>query len=159
MALTAKSVVKNKFWILEDNGEKVGSIVSSPAGYMLISNNHRERFDNFNVLKSHYNIHVDKNSTVKSPAGITHEIYGFATDHKPFNALWDVPHKVPVFTKERKSKSFYCAGYYVVKPNEDWEINFCPKLITINRYPYFGPFQTAEQAATILKDVTHGTVS
>ena len=36
MQYVAKSVLENKFWILEDNGQKVGTIRSNENGVTLI---------------------------------------------------------------------------------------------------------------------------
>ena len=65
--------------------------------------------------------------------------------------MWDIKHKFPVYTKSNKSKSFFCAGYYVVKLNECWTEAFCPKLISLNRYPFYGPYKTQEGMADQLK--------
>ena len=56
--------------------------------------------------------------------------------------MWDLKKKLPLFTKSEKSKSVYCAGYYIIKFNKGWVKSFCPKLITIERYDYKGPFKT-----------------
>ena len=45
------------------------------------------------------------------------------------------------FTKSEKSKSLYCAGYYIIKFDKGWVKSFCPKLITIERYESRGPFK------------------
>jgi len=67
-------------------------------------------------------------------------VYGFPVGSKPHNVLYNVPRKLPVYTKTSKSRSYYCAGYYLIKLKDEWETQFCPKLITVNRYPTQGPF-------------------
>jgi hypothetical protein len=65
-----------------------------------------------------------------------------------------------VFTKGTKSKSFFCAGYYIVKFNNGWVKSYCPKLITLNRYPYAGPYPTLEEMQENLRianGALHGT--
>ena len=49
------------------------------------------------------------------------------------------------YTKEKKSKSFFCAGYYAVKYKE-WGVHFCPKAIIVYNYDFEGPFKTTEEA-------------
>ena len=56
--------------------------------------------------------------------------------------MYDVKRKLPLFTKSNKSKSAYCAGYYVIKFDKGWVKSFCPKLITIERNESKGPFKT-----------------
>ena len=48
--------------------------------------------------------------------------------------MYDVKRKLPLFTKSKKSKSLYCAGYYIIQFEKGWVKSFCPKLITIERY-------------------------
>ena len=56
--------------------------------------------------------------------------------------MFDIKRRLPLFTKSEKSKSIYCAGYYIIKFNKGWVKSFCPKLITIERYKSKGPFKT-----------------
>jgi hypothetical protein len=144
MSLLAKQVVKNKCWIVEDGGIKVGTILSSPAGVTLVQDGYRERFSSLKLLSERHNIIVDKTKPVKIIKE-THDVYGYPCEHKANNILWDVQHKLPIFTKGNKSKSFFCAGYYIVQFNNGWVKSYCPKLITLNRYPYQGPYKTQEE--------------
>jgi len=139
MTLLAKSVVKNKCWIVEDNGKKIASILANAEGVTLIKNNGRERFTSLKLLSERYNIIVDKTKPQKTITE-SHDVYGYPCEHSAQNILWNVQHRLPIFTKGNKSKSFFCAGYYIVKFNNGWVKSYCPKLITLNRYPYQGPY-------------------
>ena len=70
------------------------------------------------------------------------EVSGYPTSCNPYNTMYDVRRKLPLFTKSTKSKSLYCAGYYIIEFDKGWVKSFCPKLITIERYNYKGPFTT-----------------
>ena len=144
MSLLAKPIVKNKCWIVEENGAKVASILANEYGVTLVKNGQRERFPSFKLLSDRYNIVIDKTKPVKT-INENHNVYGFPCDHNPHNVLWDVKHRLPIFTKQNKSKSFFCAGYYIIKFNFGWAKSYCPKLITLNRYLYQGPFATREE--------------
>ena len=159
MSLLAKSIIKNKCWIVEQDGTKVGTIMANPNGVVYQVNHRREQFPSLKLLSDRYNIIVEKSPAkkAKTPA---HEIYGFPCKNNPYNVLWDVKHKLPIFTKSAKSKSFFCAGYYIIKFNNDWVKAFCPKLITLNRYPYAGPYDSAEEMQERLRianGALHGT--
>lgn len=145
MSLLAKAVVKNKCWVVEDDlHNKVGTIFANSQGVTLITEEKREQFASLKLLSDKYNIVVDKTKPTRIIAE-THSVYGFPCDYKAHNILWDVKHKLPIFTKGNKSKSFFCAGYYIVKFNNGWVKSYCPKLITLNRYPYAGPYDTLEE--------------
>lgn len=144
MSLLAKPIIKNKCWIIEQDGNKVASILTGPEGVTLIHKGRRESFSSIKKLSDRYNIIVDKSLPKKVPKE-SHDVYGYPCDYNAQNILWDVPKRLPVFTKGTKSKSFFCAGYYIVKFNNGWVKSYCPKLITLNRYPYQGPFNTQEE--------------
>ena len=83
-----------------------------------------------------------KSKKKKEKSAELHEVHGFPTSQRAWNVLWDVKHQFPVYTKTSKSKSYYCAGYYVIKFNNGWVKSYCPKFITLNRYEFKGPFKT-----------------
>ena len=156
MSLLAKPIVKNKCWVVEQDGTKVASILTSPNGVTLVHKGRRERFGSLKLLSERYNLIVDKTKPAKVPQE-THTVYDYPCEHKPNNVLWDVKHKLPIFTKGNKSKSFFCAGYYIVQFNNGWVKSYCPKLITLNRYPYAGPFTTKEEMQFHLRIANGGT--
>ena len=159
MSLLAKAIVKNKCWIVEDNGHQVGTILTNPQGVVYQHDHKKEQFASLKLLSDRYNILVDK-SPPKKIVTEAHEVYGYPCDYKANNILWDVKHKLPIFTKGSKSKSFFCAGYYIVKFNNGWVKSYCPKLITLNRYAYAGPYDTAEEMQENLRianGALHGT--
>lgn len=144
--LTATQIVKNKFWIVEKDGEKVATIQTSMHGVSFVRNEHREYFPSIKLLKSKYNITFRAKEAV-SPAAFA--VHSYPCDHFPHNALFDNAKKLPLFTRSMSSKCVYCAGHYLVKINEVYEHLFCPKLITLNRNEYIGPFQTTAEISVI----------
>ena len=157
MSLLAKPIVKNKCWIVEDNGKKYGTILANTAGVVLVKDNQRERFPNLKLLSDRYNIVVDKAKPIKTITE-SYGVYGFPCDYNAQNILWDVKHRLPIFTKGSKSKSFFCAGYYIVKFNNGWVKSYCPKLITLNRYEYQGPYETLEEMQEQLRIANGNTI-
>jgi hypothetical protein len=144
--IKAKPVLKDKFWIVEDEGERVGTLTVSDDKYMLSSTSKGVRFfDNKRQLEKTLGKTVFEKATVTSTVtAVEHdkEVYGYPTSTTPYNTLYDVKQKLPLFTKSAKSKSLYCAGYYVIRFDKGWVQSHCPKLITLERYEYKGPFKT-----------------
>ena len=142
--LIARPVLKNKFWIVESHGNKVATIqAAEDGGFVYVHDDARERFATIKLLTKTYNVTFDKTAPKKEKAATeSHDVHGFPISHKPWNVLWDVKHQFPVYTKTSKSKSYYCAGYYVIKFNNGWVKSYCPKFITLNRYEFKGPFKT-----------------
>lgn len=151
--IIAKPVVKNKFWIVEADGNKVGNIQAcDEGGFVYVHNNQREMFANIKLLSSKYNITFAKPEKVKKVKQDTYDVYGFPTNTQPNNEVLDVQRYLPIYTKGSKSKSFFCAGYYIIKFSSTWVRAYCPKLITLNRYEYEGPFKTQERMLEAMKE-------
>lgn len=138
--LRAKPVVKDKFWIVEEGDRKVATIQAiDEGGFVYVHDDQRERFPTVNLLKKKLNIVFDK-ATKKHKPKISHEVHGYPCSARPFNQLWDVTKRIPIYTKTEKSKSYFCAGYYLIKFSNNWVKAYCPKLITLQRYEFQGPF-------------------
>jgi hypothetical protein len=95
------------------------------------------------------NLFEEKKSPKFEIEPLTHRIYDFPCSSKPFEAVYNVKKKLPLFAKSAKSKSQYCAGYYVIKFRKGWVKSYCPKLITLERYPFHGPFKSELEMKTM----------
>ena len=89
-------------------------------------------------------IHFERDA-LKHEKPAANLVHGYPAHGRVFNAIWDVPHKLPLFTKTRKSKSWFAAGWYRVCKNKNWRIIQDPKLITLERYPYKGPYKSQQE--------------
>tara|TARA_B100000925_G_C21948941_1_gene448023 strand:- start:218 stop:721 length:504 start_codon:yes stop_codon:yes gene_type:complete len=142
MTIKAKPILKNKFWIIESNGERIGTLSKQEDKRLMYScATGTEYFTDTKSFNSFIGgVSWDKASI--SDGSSTKEIHGFNTSTSPFNVMYNVQKKLPLFTKSKKSKSLYCAGYYIIKFEKGWVRSFCPKLVTLEKYPYKGPFKT-----------------
>lgn len=152
----AKPVVKNKFWIVESGGEKIATIQAvDEGGFAYVHNEEREIFPTIKLLSSRYNIEFVKAEKLVREKLEVYDVYGFPTPNRPNNEVLDVQRYLPIYTKTPKSKSFFCAGYYIVKYSSTWVRAYCPKLITLNRYEYQGPFKSAERMLEAMKEANN----
>lgn len=143
--IVAKPVIPNQYWILRQDDRKVGNIQAEPGGFAVKINNEVRKFKSITTIKKNVDISFEsvKKSKLSSP---DNEIYGYPTTHHPYNAIYDVRHQVPLWTREPRSKSWLTAGWYRVKQGKHWEVVECPKLILLERYPYQGPYRTQQEA-------------
>lgn len=142
--LHAKPIVDGKFWIVEQDGLKVATLHKKENNrYVLSSNSAEVSFNKKEELTKEFgpNFFLSKHP-VKISAVEPNECYGFPTSCKPYNSVYDVKRKLPLFTKSDNSKSLYCAGFYTIKFEKGWVKSFCPKVITIERNEHKGPFKT-----------------
>ena len=138
--IKAKTILKNKFWIVEESGEKIGTLSYNDERFMLSSSGGVSFFKTKKAVEKKLGSTIfDREPTAKIE--VTKEIYGYPTSTTPYNVIYDVHRKFALFTKSLKSKSLYCAGYYIIRFEKGWVKSFCPKLITLERYEYHGPFK------------------
>jgi hypothetical protein len=145
---TVKVIIPNKSWLIENQGEKVGTLQKEKSGFTILNNGQKYEVGNAkNVLDT---LGIDMTELVKvkkipTVKEITNTVYDFLCSSKPFNPVYNVRKKLPIYAKSTKSKSQYCAGYYVIQFRKGWVKSFCPKLITLERYPFKGPFRTEQE--------------
>jgi len=144
MTVNAKTLLKDKFWIVEQGGQRLGTLTLSDDRYMFASKSETCFFDNLRQMKKKFGVDIVWSDSNTKQEKVVEELtaYGYPTSVAPFNSMFDVKKKLPLFTKSHKSKSLYCAGYYIIKFDKGWVKSFCPKLITIDRYESRGPFKT-----------------
>jgi hypothetical protein len=150
--IKTKTILKDKFWILEDEGVRVGTLSISEDKFMFSGPNGTKYFDSERALKKTFGKGVMINEVPAQEDNVItdKEVYGYSTSTVPYNPLLDVQRKLPLFTKSKKSKSLYCAGYYIIHFDKGWVKSFCPKLITVERYETKGPFKTDIEMRTAL---------
>jgi len=154
--LQAKSIINDKFWIVEKDGEKYATLRRNDDNRFVLSNKTGTRsFTNKESIMDHYGKDFFIVDIVKEAidAGPT-DVHNFPACVIPQNAMFDVQQKLPLFTKSKESKSIYCAGYYTIRFEKGWVKSFCPKLITLQRYDYRGPFRTEMEMKQVLSNVS-----
>lgn len=144
--IVAKPVIDKQFWILKKDDQKVGNIQATNTGYQITIDNKVASYKTIPMLCRREHIEFEKPvKPTQIPANIVH---GFEVSGKVYNPLWNVQLKLPLFTREEKSKSWFAAGWYSVKQHRKWKPVQNPKLITLERYAYQGPFHTKEEASS-----------
>jgi len=152
----AKPIIKDKFWIVEKDGSKFATLRKNDDNRFIMSNETGIKvYDTKESLTRQFgsNFFIAKIIKEADNAPIN-EVHGYATSAAPHNAMFDVKRKLPLFTKSGDSKSLYCAGYYVIKFDKGWVKSHCPKLITLQRYEYQGPFKTEIEMKQVLSNVS-----
>ena len=157
MTIKAKEILKDKFWIVEDNGEKIATLSKQDEGFLLSGKGNITVYPSHQDLDKEFGANFLTAKITSMPDTVENSVHGFPTRTKPFNSMFDIQRKLPLFTKSEKSKSVYCAGYYLVKFNVTWLKSYCPKLITIERNQYMGPYKTEIEMRAALSNVNRTT--
>jgi hypothetical protein len=166
MTVRAKTLVKDKFWIVEENGQKLGTLQKQEDnGWIFLSKlDKRQVFHTQESLFEKFGFRIFSESVVKQEEeksvdkwdvkqAESFDVHGYPCSQKPHNPLWDVQKNLPLYTKTPKSKSMFCAGYYIVKfETVNWRKAYCPKIITLQRYPYKGPIKSKTEMVAQLNE-------
>lgn len=154
--LHAKPIIDNKFWIIEKDGEKIATLRKNEDNRFIMSNQLGVKiYDTKKSLTDQFGKNFFVARIVReSIDNKSNEVHGFPAVSNPHNAMYDIRRKLPLFTKSEDSKSLYCAGYYIIKFDKGWVKSFCPKLITLQRYDFKGPFKTEIEMKQVLSNVS-----
>lgn len=142
--MQAKTVVKDQFWIVRDNQRKVGEVQALEQGYKIRIRDQVYHSASLNSLQEYIPIRFESHAHTLKLKPKT--VYGYDVGCEAYNMIWDVRKGIPLFTKDKKSKSWFAAGWYAVKQNRTWRITRNPKSILLNRYAWRGPFHTQKDA-------------
>lgn len=139
--LTAKPIIEDEFWILQQNNIKIGQIKVLAENDIEVRINGKE-YLRYASLKDLRGSGLFTFETIPMPRNDPMDsVHGFPTDCIAHNAVWNVEEGLPLYTQAADSKSWFAAGYYKLNINGSWIIQFCPKLIALQRNEYEGPFK------------------
>jgi hypothetical protein len=141
--LVAKVIADKQYWILQDADQKVGNIEAWDGGYQVRIHDQVKQFKTIKLAARESNIVFEKGVTTSKPDNSL--VHGFPVSGRCYNPVWDVSHRLPLYTKTRKSKSWFAAGWYSIRRGRKWKLIQDPKLIALQRYAYQGPFHSKEE--------------
>jgi hypothetical protein len=150
MTTIAKVLIPNKSWLLEINGTKFGTLNKEKSQFCIVKNGKKVYIGSVKDVKEKLGVTFNE---IKKPIGKDtkdYSVYDYPCGSKPFGSVYNVRKKLPIYAKSSKSKSQYCAGFYLIKFRKGWVKSFCPKLITLERYPFQGPFKTEQEMKQML---------
>ena len=150
----AKPIVDGKFWIVEQNGEQIGTLSKKENNRFVLSSKDGSSFfgKKEEIIKAFGKDFFQAKIKTTMSNEVVRDVYSYPTSCHPYNPMFNVQKKLPLFTKSPDSKSLYCAGYYVIRFDKGWVKSFCPKLITIERYENKGPFKTELEMKQVLSN-------
>lgn len=148
-------IVKDRFWIVEDAGIKLGLIRKTETSDFEVIMQDALDVETlpFDALTSKYGSKILESKQVKKIESVEYgkdldEVNGVPTKHRAFNkqSVTIAEKDIPTYTKTEKSQVVYAAGYYGLKfPEAGWKNVYCVKAETLNNYEFIGPFNSKTQ--------------
>jgi hypothetical protein len=137
-------------WLVHQQGNRLGILnMDEQRTYTYINGKDAVEFHDETEVQ-HYFGNADLfNEQITSPTNVqdTYYVMGYAVDYpEPYAVENDDPDynpNLPLFTKIQNSKVYYAAGFYCINFDKGWKYANAPKLITLEKYGYEGPFKTA----------------
>lgn len=154
MSTEIKTLIPNKSWILKEGDRKLGTVNKEKKGFNFFVKG-RKIFIKKQELGQKLGVDLPENQII-SPPQVNNLIYNFPCASRPYSPVYNIKKRLPIYSKSNKSKSLYCAGYYIIQFRKGWVKSFCPKLITLDRYPFHGPFKTEEEMKAQLSIINKG---
>ena len=155
-SIKTKQLLPDRFWIIEHNGSRIGTIQRHDLNQFIVTGTDSSVATlTLDEIDEQFGLFQQKQleSFEDQEKNIAKECYGYPTKHTPYNAVYDVQHKLPLYSKSQNSNNMYAAGYYCVKFPKGWVKGFCPKLSTIAENEYRGPFKTVIEQRKVFSDV------
>lgn len=153
--MNVKQLTRNNWFINGQNGERA-LVKKTSVGYSVWFDANRRKpsgpvmIDNETV--------VLENLPYTPSVEISMTVHGYSAHCPAYNQMYDVKHRLPLYTQTKKSKCVHAAGYYLIEENSRFQVEFCPRLVTLHRQRYSGPYQTESQAHEANKHNTHRNI-
>lgn len=157
MTITAKALVQDKFWIVEKNGQKLGTLQKQDTnGWIFLGKTFKETLhtkeDVIEKFGDIFTIASKSTETTIESEPVEYNVHGYPVNQKPYNPVFDVQKQIPIYGKTPKSRSLFGAGYYIIQFPKGWRKAYCPKLITLQRYPFKGPMKSKIEMQQLLNE-------
>jgi hypothetical protein len=145
-AKIAKPIVKNKSWLLIEDGQKVGSVNAVNRQYLVkFTTGQQEIVPNADLVKKRFNVEFEKYQTGPE----TTIVSDYPTVGPVYNPVYNIVKRIPMYTQQQRSRCWFAAGYYAINYNGVWSVELCPKVIHLNRNQFYGPFTSHDHATAV----------
>jgi hypothetical protein len=143
--ILAKSVIKDKFWILEENAKRVGMMNFKDNKFSInINRTDYEAKDNADLKK------LGIEFVIRDFRHGGHlEVMGYPTDREEVYNVKEIE-GYPTFTKKPESKSVHVSGWYGIKFKNGWVTTLCPRLSTVKNNVNVGPYKSKMDLKVVL---------
>jgi len=150
-------------WLVHQGDERLGILNKDvQEHYTYISGQELLDFYSADEVKQHFGNLSLFEAQIETPPKKQDAYYikGYEVDYpEPFAVAEDDPgfsNRLPLYTKIENGSIYYAAGYYCIKFAKGWKHSNGPKLATLEKYEYEGPFKTELEMRQRLKTLNKG---
>lgn len=136
-------------WLVHQGENKLGILNKDVQDhYFYITGKELLEFDNDNQVQEHFgNVKLfEEQIGASAKVQDTYYIKGYAVDYPDPFAIEeghpDYNPDLPLYSKIEGNTVYYSAGYYCINFEKGWKQANSPKLATLEKYGYEGPYKT-----------------
>lgn len=147
-------------WLVSQGDQNIGLLNKDiQAHYTYISGKELVNFRNENEVIDHFGNSSLFEEQIETPVKKKEKYF-----IKGYEAKYENPHvlehshpdyrpDLPLYSKIEGNTVYYAAGYYCIKFDCAWKNANCPKLATLIKYGYEGPFRSLKEARIRMKEL------
>lgn len=151
MNIKVKTASPGKSWLVFDQDTKIAAVHKTDTGFVVAQKGVVSKPSTIKSVRKKLGISntwEPENTFEESQSTV--DLDGYQTDcEKYYDAVIEVKRRLPLYTKVPNSKCYFAAGWYRIVYGVKAKIEFCPKLLTLNRNRFWGPFHSEEEAASL----------
>jgi hypothetical protein len=137
----------NESWFLYTNDlEKIGILSKQKDSYFILASAINEKFNSWNEILNFFNISEFTFIEDEKHSDSLFDIDGYPTDIE-FPIIKDLHSELKLiqYAKTDNSEIYYSPGYFCLHFPKQAMPAFCPKITTIQKYNFSGPFKSKEE--------------
>jgi hypothetical protein len=157
---TVLQQISDVAWLVHQGPAKLGILNKDvQEHYTYITGKELVKFNDQDAVVEHFGNMNLFNEIVNNSTKTSERIFikGFEVDHdNPIiidSTHPDYRDDLPVYAKIEGKGIYYAAGYYCINFEKGWKKSRGPKLATLDRYGYEGPFKTELEMRQRLKEL------
>lgn len=146
---TVLQQISDVAWLVHQGENKLGILNKDVQDhYFYITGKELLEFDNDNQVQQHFgNVKLfEEQIGTSAKVQDTYYIGGYAVDYPDPFAIEeghpDYNPDLPLYSKIEGNAVYYSAGYYCINFEKGWKQANSPKLATLEKYGYEGPYKT-----------------
>lgn len=150
MNIKVKTALPGQSWLVFDQDTKIAAVHKTEEGFVVAQKGTMSKPSSIKTVRKRLGIPSiwEPEESTSSTSRI--DLDGYSTDcEKYYDAMIEVKRRLPLYTKVPGSKCYFAAGWYRILYGAKTKIEFCPKLLTLNRNKHWGPFYTEDEATSL----------
>ena len=147
MTTRLKPITPTSWIVINDIDEnRIGLLTEIRNQYILMVKGEKRQFIDRKEVNKFFNENIFDNVVeTKTEEKKQYYINGYPVNYDTPLEVFIKGNKLPLYSKKQTSDVVYSAGYYCLGFPKLWMPVYCPKLSTLELYPYAGPFVTEEE--------------